>query len=459
MNSTLPVSIIGAGLAGCEAAWQLSKRGFSVRLYEQKPERRTPAQNSDQLAELVCSNSFRSANTMNAVGLLKEEMAAAGSLILWAAKLARVPAGDALAVDRDLFAALVTETIRAQPGITIVEGEVTELPEEGHVIVATGPLTSDRLAEHLGALTGENSLYFYDSIAPIVEDESIDRSIVFAASRYGKGDGDDYLNCPMDAEQYRVFYEALCEAERVPLREFEKPRYFEGCLPIEVMAERGVDTPRYGPMKPVGLPNPKTGRDAYAVVQLRREDVAGTAWNLVGFQTKLKYPEQLRVFRLIPGLESVSFLRMGSIHRNTFIHSPSLLDEENRLLTKPRVRFAGQITGVEGYVESTASGLLTALYLAAELEGVSFTPPPPETAFGAMMSHVHGPSGSDYQPHNIHFGLFPSLGKKLRKRERKEAYGERARASLSSWLSDWTLKVVPSPPDPETLSAGKLSTS
>jgi methylenetetrahydrofolate--tRNA-(uracil-5-)-methyltransferase len=418
MNSTLPVSIIGAGLAGCEAAWQLSKRGFSVRLYEQKPERRTPAQNSDQLAELVCSNSFRSANTMNAVGLLKEEMAAAGSLILWAAKLARVPAGDALAVDRDLFAALVTETIRAQPGITIVEGEVTELPEEGHVIVATGPLTSDRLAEHLGALTGENSLYFYDSIAPIVEDESIDRSIVFAASRY-----------------------------------------FEGCLPIEVMAERGVDTPRYGPMKPVGLPNPKTGRDAYAVVQLRREDVAGTAWNLVGFQTKLKYPEQLRVFRLIPGLESVSFLRMGSIHRNTFIHSPSLLDEENRLLTKPRVRFAGQITGVEGYVESTASGLLTALYLAAELEGVSFTPPPPETAFGAMMSHVHGPSGSDYQPHNIHFGLFPSLGKKLRKRERKEAYGERARASLSSWLSDWTLKVVPSPPDPETLSAGKLSTS
>ena len=448
MSSVLPVSIIGAGLAGCEAAWQLSRRGIPVRLYEQKPQRRTPAQNSDQLAELVCSNSFRSSNTMNAVGLLKEEMAAAGSLILWAAQLSRVPAGDALAVDRDRFAALVTETIRAEPGITLVEGEVTELPEQGHVIVATGPLTSDRLAERIGALTGESSLYFYDSIAPIVEDESIDRSVVFAASRYGKGDGDDYLNCPMDEEQYRVFYEALCEAERVPLREFEKPRYFEGCLPIEVMAERGVDTLRYGPMKPVGLPDPRTGRDAYAVVQLRREDVAGTAWNLVGFQTKLKYPEQLRVFRLVPGLESVSFLRMGSIHRNTFIHSPSLLDEANRFRAEPRIRFAGQITGVEGYVESTASGLLTALYLAAELEGSDLSSPPPETAFGAMMSHVHGPSGSDYQPHNIHFGLFPPLGRKLRKRERKAAYGERARTSLETWLAEWPLEVVPPPSAP-----------
>ena len=448
MSPVLPVSIIGAGLAGCEAAWQLSRRGIPVHLYEQKPHRRTPAQHSDQLAELVCSNSFRSSNTMNAVGLLKEEMAATGSLILWAAKLSRVPAGDALAVDRDRFAALVTETIRAEPGITLIEGEVTELPEQGHVIIATGPLTSDRLAERIGELTGESSLYFYDSIAPIVEDESIDRSVVFAASRYGKGDGDDYLNCPMDAEQYGVFYEALCEAERVPLREFEKPRYFEGCLPIEVMADRGVDTLRYGPMKPVGLPDPRTGRDPYAVVQLRRENVVGTAWNLVGFQTKLKYPEQLRVFRLVPGLESVSFLRMGSIHRNTFIHSPSLLDEANRLRANPRIRFAGQITGVEGYVESTASGLLTALHLAAELQGFALASPPPETAFGAMMSHVHGPSGSDYQPHNVHFGLFPPLGRKLRKRERKEAYGERARTHLATWLEEWALQVVPSPPTP-----------
>lgn len=445
MSLSRPVSIIGAGLAGCEAAWQLSRRGIPVRLLEQKPERRTPAQNSDQLAELVCSNSFRSSNTMNAVGLLKEEMAAAGSLILWAATQSRVPAGDALAVDRDRFAALVTETIRAQPGITLVEGEATELPDDGPVIVATGPLTSDRLAERIGALTGESSLYFYDSIAPIVEDESIDREIVYAASRYGKGDGDDYLNCPMDREQYQVFYDALCAAERVPLREFEKPRYFEGCLPIEIMAERGVDTLRYGPMKPVGLPDPRTGKDPYAVVQLRRENVAGTAWNLVGFQTKLKYPEQLRVFRLVPGLESVSFLRMGSIHRNTFIHSPSLLDANNRLRSDPRIRFAGQITGVEGYVESTASGLLTSLYLAAELQGDSLASPPPETALGAMMSHVHGPGGKDYQPHNIHFGLFPPLGRKLRKRERKAAYGERARDHLSAWLDRWPLEVLPSP--------------
>ena len=445
MSLSRPVSIIGAGLAGCEAAWQLSRRGIPVRLLEQKPERRTPAQNSDQLAELVCSNSFRSSNTMNAVGLLKEEMAAAGSLILWAATQSRVPAGDALAVDRDRFAALVTETIRAQPGITLVEGEATELPDDGPVIVATGPLTSDRLAERIGALTGESSLYFYDSIAPIVEDESIDREIVYAASRYGKGDGDDYLNCPMDREQYQVFYDALCAAERVPLREFEKPRYFEGCLPIEIMAERGVDTLRYGPMKPVGLPNPRTGKDPYAVVQLRRENVAGTAWNLVGFQTKLKYPEQLRVFRLVPGLESVSFLRMGSIHRNTFIHSPSLLDANNRLLSDPRIRFAGQITGVEGYVESTASGLLTSLYLAAELQGSSLASPPPETALGAMMSHVHGPGGKDYQPHNIHFGLFPPLGLKLRKRERKAAYGERARDHLAAWLDRWPLEVLASP--------------
>ncbi|MBD90333.1 MAG: methylenetetrahydrofolate--tRNA-(uracil(54)-C(5))-methyltransferase (FADH(2)-oxidizing) TrmFO [Deltaproteobacteria bacterium] len=445
MSLSRPVSIIGAGLAGCEAAWQLSRRGIPVRLLEQKPERRTPAQNSDQLAELVCSNSFRSSNTMNAVGLLKEEMAAAGSLILWAATQCRVPAGDALAVDRDRFAALVTETIRAQPGITLVEGEATELPDDGPVIVATGPLTSDRLAERIGALTGESSLYFYDSIAPIVEDESIDREIVYAASRYGKGDGDDYLNCPMDREQYQVFYDALCAAERVPLREFEKPRYFEGCLPIEIMAERGVDTLRYGPMKPVGLPNPRTGKDPYAVVQLRRENVAGTAWNLVGFQTKLKYPEQLRVFRLVPGLESVSFLRMGSIHRNTFIHSPSLLDANNRLRSDPRIRFAGQITGVEGYVESTASGLLTSLYLAAELQGSSLASPPPETALGAMMSHVHGPGGKDYQPHNIHFGLFPPLGLKLRKRERKAAYGERARDHLAAWLERWPLEVLASP--------------
>jgi len=442
MSAAPPVTIIGGGLAGCEAAWQLARRGIPVRLHEQKPHRRTPAQNSDHLAELVCSNSFRSANPVNAVGLIKEEMASAGSFILWAATQARVPAGDALAVDRDHFASLVTERIRAEPAITVVEGEVTELPDEGDVIVATGPLTSDRFAEHLAELTGASSLYFYDSIAPIVDDESLDRSVVYAASRYGKGDGDDYLNCPMNKEQYLAFYEALVSAERVPLREFEKPLYFEGCLPIEVMAERGVETPRFGPMKPVGLPDPRTGQDPWAVVQLRRENVAGSAWNLVGFQTKLKYPEQLRVFRMIPGMEEVSFLRMGSIHRNTFLHAPSLLDHENRLLSEPRVRFAGQITGVEGYVESTASGLLTALYLAAERGGSRLPSPPPVTAFGAMMSHVHGPPNARYQPHNVHFGLFPPLGRKLRKRERKEAYGERARLAMSQWLTSWPFEAV-----------------
>jgi methylenetetrahydrofolate--tRNA-(uracil-5-)-methyltransferase len=447
MTTPSPVTIIGGGLAGCEAAWQLARRGVPVRLHEQKPHRRTPAQTSDHLAELVCSNSFRSSNPMNAVGLLKEEMAALGSMILAAATQARVPAGDALAVDRERFAALVTETIRGEPGITLLGGEVVELPEEGDVIVATGPLTSDRLAVTLGELTGETSLYFYDSIAPIVEDESIDRSVVFAASRYGKGDGDDYLNCPMDAEQYRAFHSALVSAERVALREFEAPRYFEGCLPVEVMAERGFDTLRFGPMKPVGLPDPRTGREPHAVV--RRENIAGSAWNLVGFQTKLKYPEQRRVFRMIPGLENVEFLRMGSIHRNTFLHAPSLLDTANRLLAHPRIRFAGQITGVEGYVESTASGLLTALYLAAERAGEGLAGPPPETALGAMMSHVHGSSRGEYQPHNVHFGLFPPLGLKLRKRERKVAYGERARARLADWLSRWPTDLEPLPIDGE----------
>jgi methylenetetrahydrofolate--tRNA-(uracil-5-)-methyltransferase len=417
-----------------------------VRLHEQKPHRRTPAQTTDHLAELVCSNSFRSSNPMNAVGLLKEEMTALGSMILARATQARVPAGDALAVDRERFAALVTETIHGEPGITLLDGEVVELPEEGDVIVATGPLTSDRLAVTLGELTGETSLYFYDSIAPIVEDESVDRSVVFAASRYGKGDGDDYLNCPMDAEQYRAFHSALVSAERVALREFETPRYFEGCLPVEVMAERGFDTLRFGPMKPVGLPDPRTGREPHAVVQLRREDIAGSAWNLVGFQTKLKYPEQRRVFRMIPGLENVEFLRMGSIHRNTFLHAPSLLDTSNRLLAHPRIRFAGQITGVEGYVESTASGLLTALHLAAERTGEALAGPPPETALGAMMSHVHGHSRGEYQPHNVHFGLFPPLGLKLRKRERKLAYGERARARLADWLCLWPADLEPLPP-------------
>jgi len=429
-----PVKVIGGGLAGCEAAWQLAERGVSVVVFEQKPHRRTPAQTSDHLAELVCSNSFRSSNPENAVGLIKEEMARLGSLILSCGELARVPAGDAFAVDREVFAAAVTERVRNHPRIEVVEGEVTELPTEGDVIIATGPLTSEGLAGRLRELTGSDSLYFYDSIAPILDAESLDGSIIYALSRYGKGDGDDYLNCPMDAETYARFHDALVTAERVPLRDFEKPRYFEGCLPVEVMAERGVDTLRYGPMKPVGLPDPRTDEIPHAVVQLRKENKAGTAWNMVGFQTKLKYPEQARVFRMIPGMESVEFLRMGSIHRNTFIHSPSLLDKGNRLLSDPRLRFAGQITGVEGYVESTASGLLTALYLLGDRRSEPMGTPPGSTALGAMMGHVHGNGSGEFQPQNVNFGLFPPLQQRVKKRERKAAYAARAREDFAEWL-------------------------
>lgn len=434
MRDSEPVKVIGGGLAGCEAAWQLAERGEQVVLYEQKPHKRTPAQTSDHLAELVCSNSFRSSSPENAVGLIKEEMGRLGSLILSCGEIARVPAGDAFAVDRDVFAAAVTDRVRSHPCIEVVEGEVTDLPGEGDVIVATGPLTSEIFADRLRGLTGSDSLYFYDSIAPILDAETLDRSVIYALSRYGKGEGDDYLNCPMDAETYGAFYDALTHAERVPLREFEKPRYFEGCLPVEVMAERGVDTLRYGPMKPVGLPDPRTGEIPYAVVQLRKENKAGTAWNMVGFQTKLKYPEQARVLRMIPGLEEVEFLRMGSIHRNTFIHSPSLLDEENRLRSDPRIRFAGQITGVEGYVESTASGLLTALYLLGDRKGTPVAVPPTATALGAMMGHVHGHPAADFQPQNVNFGLFPPLEQRVKKRERKAAYAARAREVFSGWL-------------------------
>ncbi len=439
-----PVTIVGGGLAGCEAALQLARRGIPVVLREQKPEKRTPAQVSDGLAELVCSNSFRSRSPENAVGLIKEEMRRLGSFIMVAADACEVPAGDALAVDRDKFSATVTAMVEAEPLIQIVHGEVTDLPDDGDVIVATGPLTSDALAERLRALTGSDSLYFYDSIAPILDDESIDRSIVYALSRHGKGGGDDYLNCPMDEAQYRAFHHALLTAERVALREFEKPVYFPGCLPIEVMADSGYETLRYGPMKPVGLPDPRTGEIPYAVVQLRKENKAGTAWNMVGFQTKLKYPEQKRVFRSIPGLERVEFLRMGSIHRNTFLHSPTLLDDENRLKARPSLRFAGQITGVEGYVESTASGLMTALYLARRRQERPLPPPPRTTALGALMGHVHGYDGADFQPQNINFGLFEPLGRKVRggKAGRKLAHVERARSDLDAWLAETGLDRV-----------------
>jgi methylenetetrahydrofolate--tRNA-(uracil-5-)-methyltransferase len=442
MGRADPVTIVGGGLAGCEAAWQLASRGVPVRLHEQKPARRTAAQKTDRLAELVCSNSFRSDEPVQAIGLLHEELRRAGSLILRAADEARVPAGGALAVDRERFAAHVEAAVRAHPLVEIVPGEVTELPP-APAIVATGPLTSDALAAALVRAVGQERLYFYDSIAPIVHGESIDRALVYAASRYGKGGGEDYLNCPMTRVEYETWLDALLAAERVPFAEFEEARYFEGCLPIEVMAERGRDTPRFGPMKPVGLRDPRTGREPWAVVQLRPEDREGQAWNLVGFQTKLKHPEQTRVFRMIPGLAAAEFLRLGSVHRNTFLDAPRLMSADLVLRPLPGVRIAGQLSGVEGYVESTAVGLLAALFTAAERAGADplALDPPRETALGAMLWHLRRPA-ADFQPSNVNWGLFPVLPGRRPKRERGVAQAARARAALGPWLEKIGLRAA-----------------
>ncbi|HET6347256.1 MAG TPA: methylenetetrahydrofolate--tRNA-(uracil(54)-C(5))-methyltransferase (FADH(2)-oxidizing) TrmFO, partial [Myxococcota bacterium] len=418
------VTILGAGLAGSEAAWQLAEAGVRVRLIEMKPERRTPAQVSDNCAELVCSNSLRSSNVQNAVGLIKEEMRRLGSLIIGTAIAHRVPAGDALAVDRVAFSAAVTEVLDRHPNITRISAVATRLPgaQEGPCIVATGPLTDTELAADIGRTTGAERLYFYDAIAPIVSRDSLDERVVFAASRYGKGDGADYLNCPMDREAYDRFLDALLAAECMPLHAFEEPKYFQGCLPVEVIAKSGRDALRYGPMKPVGLDDPRTGRWPYAVVQLRREDVGGQAFNLVGFQTKLKYPEQKRVLRLIPGLEEVEILRYGAIHRNTYLDSPTLLDARMRLTRAPHLRFAGQITGVEGYVESAAHGLVTALLLASDLTEQPVAPPPPECALGALFDHVRGVHrmpGRPHEPQNVNWSMFPPPPSGVRKHAAK----------------------------------------
>lgn len=433
------VIVIGGGLAGCECAWQLAERGIPVRLHEMKPHRRTPAQTTDGLAELVCSNSFRSDNPLNAVGLLHEELRALGSLLLRLADEHKVPAGDALAVDRDLFSAAVERHVRQHPNIQVVEGEVLQLPlEQGvPVIVATGPLTTDALAGELQGLTGER-LAFYDAIAPIVSADSIDMSQVFAASRWGKGDGADYLNCPMDKPQYLAFVQALIDAEKLPLQDFEKGvSYFPGCQPVEVIAESGPKSLRFGPMKPTGLDDPRTGRWAYAVVQLRTENQHKTAYNLVGFQTKMRQGEQRRVLGMIPGLQNAEFLRYGSVHRNTFLDSPRLLDEAMCLKSLRQLRFAGQVTGVEGYVESTASGLWVGLRLASELLGNPLPPPPPTSSLGAMLHHVIDLTVPQFQPSNIHFGLFPPLpeavGKKRQKADRKQMMLDRAREDLRNW--------------------------
>ncbi|MDB5670160.1 MAG: methylenetetrahydrofolate--tRNA-((54)-C(5))-methyltransferase ((2)-oxidizing) TrmFO [Alphaproteobacteria bacterium] len=433
------VQIIGGGLAGSEAAWQLAEAGVKVRLSEMRGSgEKTPAHHTDDLAELVCSNSFRSDDgEQNAVGLLHSEMRALGSVILAAADLHRVPAGSALAVDRDGFSAEVTARIAAHRNIELVRERVDVLPESGPTIVATGPLTAMRLAESIGAATGAEALAFFDAIAPIVHRDSIDMGICWMASRWDKGDTKDYINCPMTKEDYLAFRQGLLDGDKTEFKEWEQDTpYFEGCMPIEVAAERGEDTLRYGPMKPVGLDDPRTGRWPYAVVQLRQDNRLGTLWNMVGFQTKLKHGEQVRLFRTIPGLENAEFARLGGLHRNTFINSPRLLDETLRLRSAPHIRFAGQITGCEGYVESAAVGLLAGRFAAAELRGETPVRPPIETALGALLGHITG--GADattYQPMNVNFGLFPPISGRSKKADRKRAYTDRAKQSLKNWIA------------------------
>jgi methylenetetrahydrofolate--tRNA-(uracil-5-)-methyltransferase len=435
--------IIGGGLAGSEAAWQAAQLGTRVVLHEMRPVRKTEAHSTDGFAELVCSNSFRSDDWQNnAVGLLHEEMRRAGSLILASGDAHKLPAGGALAVDRHGFSAQVTRALEEHPLIEIRREEIAGLPPADwrSTIIATGPLTSPALAEAVRAETGEDSLSFFDAIAPIVEKDSIDLSVAWFQSRYDKkgpsGDGADYINCPLDEPQYKAFIDSLLTGEKTEFREWEKSTpYFEGCLPIEVMAARGAETLRFGPMKPVGLSDPRTSRRPFAVVQLRQDNALGTLWNMVGFQTKLKHGEQTRIFRTIPALENARFARLGGLHRNTFINSPRLLDAQLRLKSMPRIRFAGQVTGVEGYVESAAIGLIAGRLAAAELIGALASPPPATTALGAL--HAHITSGADentFQPMNVNFGLFPEISG-AKKNERKPALARRALADLDAWLS------------------------
>ncbi len=439
------VHVVGGGLAGSEAAWQLVRRGVPVVLHEMRPVRGTDAHHTDRLAELVCSNSFRSDDAMhNAVGLLHEEMRRLGSLVMRAGDTHKLPAGGALAVDRDGFAGEVTATLEAHPLVEIRREEVAGLPpaEWGSCILATGPLTSPALAEALHAATGEGELAFFDAIAPIVYRETVDMERAWFQSRYDKpgpgGTGADYLNCPFERDEYDPFIDALLAAEKTSFKEWEKSTpYFEGCLPIEVMAERGRDTLRFGPMKPVGLVDPRTGRRPWAVMQLRQDNALGTLFNMVGFQTKLTYGEQKRVFRLIPGLANAEFARLGGLHRNTFIKSPRLLDGQLRLKAAPHLRVAGQVTGVEGYVESAAMGLLAGMMAAAEAVGKVLPPPPPETAMGALIRHITGGAdASTFQPMNVNFGLFPPLAQPVKaKAERNPALAARALSALQGWLT------------------------
>ena len=446
-----PVHVIGGGLAGSEAAWQIAEAGVPVTLHEMRPVKPTEAHQTDKLAELVCSNSFRSDDSeYNAVGLLHDEMRRCNSLIMRSAHANQVPAGGALAVDREGFAAAVTKAISSHPLITLVREELLELPAAitsdeadgwDKVIIATGPLTATPLAESIRALTGQESLAFFDAIAPIVHTNSIDLSKAWMQSRYDKigpgGTGKDYINCAMDKAQYENLIHELIHSPKTDFKEWEKSTpYFEGCLPIEVMAERGIDTLRYGPMKPVGLTNPHTNQRPYAVVQLRQDNALGTLYNLVGFQTKLKYAEQSRVFRLIPGLENAEFARLGGLHRNTFLNSPLLLDEYLRLKARSNIRFAGQITGVEGYIESAAIGLLAGRFAAAERLGQNIILPPRTTALGALLAHITGNADAEtFQPMNVNFGLFPEVESRKSGRDRKLAYTVRAKQDLGAWLA------------------------
>ncbi len=441
--------MIGAGLAGSEAAWQLARRGLRVRLHEMRPVRMTEAHRTPNFAELVCSNSLRGASLETAVGVLKEEMRHLGSLVIAAADLARVPAGGALAVDRDGFSAAITETLTAHPLIEVMREEVTEIPD-GPTIIATGPLTSAALGERLNELIGPRNLYFYDAIAPIIARDSIDMDKAFLASRYGKG-GDDYINCPLTEAEYDAFIAAVIAADKVALHPFEKPVYFEGCVPIEEMARRGPQTLAFGPMKPVGIIDPRSERRPFAVVQLRQDDREGRLYNMVGFQTKMTYPAQRQVLRMIPGLERAEFVRLGSLHRNTFIDSPRLLRPTLQLKSRDDLFLAGQMVGVEGYVESAAAGLLAAINVARLADEKDLVFPPPETALGSLIAYITDSTRRDFQPMNANYGLMPGLATRTRGREKKIEMGRRALNQMAEWIA--ANSIEPEGASPQTVVA------
>jgi methylenetetrahydrofolate--tRNA-(uracil-5-)-methyltransferase len=432
-----PITVVGAGLAGSEAAWQIARRGLPVRLYEMRPAQGTAVHRTDRMAELVCSNSLKSLELTTAHGLLKEEMGRLGSLILDCAVRNRVPAGAALAVDRERFAEAVTSALETHPEVTIIREEVREIPSTGPVVLAVGPLVSSSLAQSIAEFTGQDYLYFFDAIAPVIEADSIDRSIVFAASRYGKGEGSDYLNCPMDREEYDPFIAELLAGEKAPLHEIDKTPFFEGCLPIEEMARRGVDTLRFGPMKPVGLTDPRTGRRAYAVVQLRQDNLAAEHYSMVGFQTQLRWPEQERIFRMIPGLRKASFVRLGQIHRNCYINAPAVLDATLQARRRADLFFAGQISGVEGYTESAATGLIAGINAVKLIRGEAPLVLPAATMLGALCRYITHAEAEGFQPTNAAFGLLPEAPPGIRKkRDRRLARSSRALETLDAWIAE-----------------------